>query len=178
METQNPPVDLDVILRVFSMNYIVYWIVGLSHKEEQRLKDFESTKKKFYGEMDRHARFVKSQENAHRTLEDKVAFEEREAKKFLPLKQAFAKAASFAALQMEPEDARAMGETLKAVKSAHLRSFEALLDNEDHVPGKVSSYGLGDLNVGTLSLWELNLLASHYERPVADVCKPLMSISQ
>ena len=92
--------------------------------------------------------------------------------------QAFAKAVSFAALQMDPEDARAFGETLQAIKSAHLRTFEALLDNEEHVPGKVSSYSLGDLNVGTLSLWELNLLTAHYEKPVVDACRTLTSISQ
>ena len=89
------------------------------------------------------------------------------------LVHAFAKSLAFVSLQLPAEEAVIYLETLNAIKTCHLRTFEALLESEEHIPSKVMSFGHGDMDVGTFSLWEINLLRSHYEKAVVDTSKKI-----
>lgn len=95
------------------------------------------------------------------------------------LVQSFVKVMTMATLHLEPKESQDYLETLQAIKACHLRTFQGLLDAEEHIPSKVATLGSNEaLNVGTFSLWELQLLNNHYQNEVTTAATSLMTIKE
>ena len=91
----------------------------------------------------------------------------------------FSKALTLCALQTSTEDSIEYLNTLASIKACHLMTFESILESEeDAIPVKVSNFGFKEkVEVGSNSLWELNILMQHNDKEVRQLSKKLSLIS-
>lgn len=94
------------------------------------------------------------------------------------LVQALTKALCGASLHLTPDESAEYLQTVKEVKSAHLRTFEAMLECEDEVvPNAVSALGLSNSSASVV-LWELALLKNHFSPGSAKHAAILLAVRE